>query len=132
MSADGQGTRVKRVLLVEDHRLIRGCLAVMLEDRMDLEMTVQAGSLADVRRIGGHLLSDIDVAIVDLDLPNSEGISLIESLRDATPEIPVLALTATHNVERRARALRAGADEVLSTTSSGENIVGVVRRLVDP
>ena len=123
---------MKRVLLVEDHRLIRGCLAVMLEDRMDLEMTVQAGSLADVRRIGGHLLSDIDMAIVDLDLPNSEGISLIESLREATPEIPVLALTATHNVERRARALRAGADEVLSTTSSGENIVGVVQRLVGP
>ena len=119
---------MKRVLLIEDHRLIRECLTVMLEDRIELKTTVQAGSLADARRIWGHLPGEIDMAIVDLDLPNSEGISLVENLCEAG--IPVLALTATRNLERRARALRAGADEVLSTASSGENIVAVVQRLV--
>jgi CheY-like chemotaxis protein len=128
--AYGGGTRVKRVLLVEDHRLIREGLAVMLEERTDLKKTVQAGSLAEVRRIWGHLPGEIDMAIVDLDLPNGEGISLIKNLRQAEPEVPVLALTATRDVGRRARALRAGANEVLSTASSGENIVGVVQRLV--
>jgi two-component system response regulator PhoP len=129
-SAGGQGARVKRVLLVEDHRLIRECLAVMLEDRMDLKATVQAGSLAEVRRVWRDLPGKIDVAIVDLDLPNGEGISLIENLREAEPEIPVLALTAIRNVGRRARALRAGADEVLTTASSGESTIGVVQRLI--
>jgi DNA-binding NarL/FixJ family response regulator len=121
---------VKRALLVEDHRLIREGLAVILEECTDLKMTVQAESLAEARRIWGHLPGGIDIAIVDLDLPNSEGISLIENLRETEPEIPVLALTATRKVEWRAQALRMGADEVLSTASSGENIVRVVRRLV--
>jgi DNA-binding NarL/FixJ family response regulator len=121
---------VKRALLVEDHRLIREGLAVILEECTDLKMTVQAGSLAEARRIWGHLPGGIDIAIVDLDLPNGEGISLIENLRETEPEIPVLALTAIRNVERRARALRAGADEVLTTASPGESIIAVVQRLI--
>jgi two-component system, OmpR family, response regulator PhoP len=119
---------VKRALLVEDHRLLRECLAVTLEEHMDLKNTLQAGSLAEARQFWGHLPSEVDLAIVDLDLPNGEGISLIENLRE--PEIPVLALTASRNVEWHAQALRAGADEVLSTASSSETIVGVVQRLV--
>ena len=73
---------------------------------------------------------EVDLAIVEFDLPNGEGISLIENLREVEPEIPVLALIASRDLERHARALRAGADEVLSTASSGEKIVGVVQRLV--
>src|SRR3712207_3822100 len=102
-SGDGQDTRVKRVLLIEDHRLIRECLTAMLEDRIDLKTTVQAGSLADARRIWGHLPGEIDMAIVDLDLPNSEGISLVENLCAAG--IPVLALTRSeeHTSELQSR-----------------------------
>jgi two-component system response regulator PhoP len=121
---------VKRALLVEDHRLLREGLAVMLEEYTDLKNTAQAGSRAEARQFWGHLPSEVDLAIVDLDLPNGEGISLIENLREAEPEIPVLALTASRNVERHVQALRAGADEVLSTASSLEKIVGVVQQLV--
>ena len=102
----------------------------MLEEHTDLENTVQAGSLAEARQIWGHLPSEVNLAIVDLDLPNGEGPNLIENLREVAPEIPVLALTASRDMERRARALRAGVDEVLSTASSSEEIVGVVQRLV--
>ena len=121
---------MKRALLVDDHRLFRECLAVMLEEHTDLENTVQAGSLAEARGIWGHLPSEVDLAIVAFDLPNGEGINLIENLREVDPEIPVLALIASRDLERHARALRAGAVEVLSTASSGEKIVGVVQRLV--
>jgi two-component system, NarL family, nitrate/nitrite response regulator NarL len=121
---------VKRALLVEDHRLFREGLAVMLEEYADLKNTVQAGSLAEARQFWGHLPREVDLAIVDLDLPTGEGISLIENLREAEPEILVLALTCSRNVERHAQALQAGADEVLSTASSSEKIVGVVQQLV--
>ncbi len=128
--ADGRGTPVKRALLVEDHRLFREGLAVMLEEHTDLKKTVQAGSLAEVRRIWGHLTGEVDLVIVDLDLPNGEGISLIDNLREAEPDVPVLAFTNARSLEQGARAWRAGADEVLSTASSGEKVVGVVQRLV--
>jgi len=121
---------VKQALLVEDHALFREALAAVLEEHTDLEKTVQAGSLPEARRILGHLTGEVDLVVVDLDLPNGEGIRLIDTLREIEPDVSVLALTNARNLEQRARALRTGADEVLSTASSGEKIVGVVQRLV--
>jgi DNA-binding NarL/FixJ family response regulator len=95
-----------------------------------LEKTVQAGSLPEARRIWGQTTGEVDLVVIDLDLPNGEGISLIDNLRAAEPDVPVLALANAGNLEMRAWALRAGADEVLSTASSAEKIVGVVQRLV--
>ena len=121
---------MKQALLVEDHALFREALAAVLEEHTDLEKTVQAGSLPEARWILGHLTGEVDLVVVDLDLPNGEGIRLIDTLREIEPDVSVLALTNARNLEQRARALRTGADEVLSTASSGEKIVGVVQRLV--
>ena len=121
---------MKRALLVEDHAVFREALAAVLAEHTDLKRTVQAGSLPEARRISGHLAGEVDLVVVDLDLPNGEGISLIDYLREVEPDIPVLALTNARNLEQRAYALRAGADEVLSTASSVDKIVGVVQQLV--
>ena len=121
---------MKRALLVEDHAVFREALAAILQEHTDLKKTIQARSFPEVRRISGHLSGEVDLVIVDLDLPNDEGISLIDYLREAEPDVPVLALTNARNLEQRAWALRTGATEVLSTASSMEKIVGVVQRLV--
>lgn len=121
---------MKRALLVEDHHLFREVLAVVLEEETDLKGNAQAGSLAEARRVLRRLSDEIDIVIVDLDLPHGDGISLIENIREAETDVPVLALTTGRSLERRAAALRAGASEVLSTASSGEKIVGAVKRLI--
>ena len=121
---------MKRALLVEDHAVFREALAAMLEEHTDLKKTIQARSFPEARRISGHLSGEVDLVVVDLDLPNDEGRSLIDHLREAEPDVPVLALTNARNLEQRAWALRTGVTEVLSTASSIEKIVGVVQRLV--
>ncbi len=116
---------MKRLLLVEDKALFREGLALLLEWRTGLG-SVQAGSLAEAERI----LSDTEVkpacAIVDLDLPDGDGIELLEQLSG----LPVLALMGDRSLKRRARALEAGADEVLLVSESVERIAGAVGRLV--
>jgi len=124
------GTRVMRALLVEDHLLFREVLAIVLEEETDLKGNAQAGSLAEARRVLGCLSGEIDIVIVDLDLLDGDGISLIENIRETETDVPVLALVTGRSLERRALALRAGASEVLSTASSGEKIVGAVKQLV--
>jgi two-component system OmpR family response regulator len=124
------GARMKRALLVEDHILFREVLTVVLEEETDLKGTVQAGSLAEARQVLGDLSGEIDLVIIDLDLPDGDGISLIENIREAETSISVLTLTTGRSMERRALALRVGASEVLSTSSSSEKIVGTVNRLV--
>ena len=121
---------MKRALLVEDHHLFREVLAVVLEQEPDLKGTVQVESLAEARRVLVDLSGEIDLLIVDLDLPAGDAIGLIENIREAGTDLPVLALTTSRSLERRALVLRAGASEVLSTASASDKIVSTVNRLV--
>jgi DNA-binding NarL/FixJ family response regulator len=121
---------VSQALVVEDLRLFREALAFMLEEQTDLKKTIQTGSLAEARRVWEHLCDDIDLAIVDLDLTNCDGISLIENLREASPGVPVLALTSAQSLEQRARALRVGANEVITMDSSSDQIFDAAKRLL--
>jgi DNA-binding NarL/FixJ family response regulator len=121
---------MKRVLIVDDHDLFRQVLAVVLKQHTALRGSVQVESLAEARRILGGLNGDIDLAIVDLDIPDGEGTELIKELRAAQPDLPVLAFTVGRSVEVRARALQAGANQVLSTATPGETIIRTAELLV--
>jgi DNA-binding NarL/FixJ family response regulator len=120
---------MKRLLLVDDHDLFRQVLAVILEQHTDLKENLQAGSLAEAHQILDEREEEVDLAVVDLDLPEGDVTQLIEDLREL--EVPVLALTSSMSLERRTSALRAGAGEVLTTAACGEKIVGTARRLID-
>jgi DNA-binding NarL/FixJ family response regulator len=121
---------MKRVLIVDDHDLFRQVLAVVLKQYTDLRDSVQVESLAEARRVWGGLNGDIDLAIVDLDIPDGDGTEMIKELRAAQPDLPVLAFTVVRSVEVRARALQAGANQVLSTATPGEKIIRAAELLV--
>jgi DNA-binding NarL/FixJ family response regulator len=125
---DKGNQRAKQVLIVHDYDLFRQALALLLEWNAGFK-NVQAGSLIEARRIF-DLDSEIDLAIVSLDLPDGDGVDLITQLRRADPRIPVLALTRRLGSGVRVRALKAGADKVLTTTASGEEISDAIMQLV--
>jgi DNA-binding NarL/FixJ family response regulator len=120
---------VKRVLLIEDHALFRESLALLLEWRLGLE-SIEAGSLAEGRRVLSAVKDMADLAIIDLDLPDGDGSELIEHLHETEPDVPILAFTANRSLVRRARALEAGADEVVAKMEPVEQIIGAAEQLV--
>jgi DNA-binding NarL/FixJ family response regulator len=120
---------VKRVLLIEDHALFRESLALLLEWRLQVE-SVQAGSLAEGRRVLGAVNGAADFAIINLDLPDGDGSELIEQLHETRPDVPILAFTADQSMAKRARAMEAGADEVLAKMTPVEQIIRASQRLV--
>jgi DNA-binding NarL/FixJ family response regulator len=120
---------VKRVLLIEDHALFRESLALLLEWRLGLE-SIEAGTLAEGRRVLSAAKGMTDFAIIDLDLPDGDGSELIERLHQTEPDVPILAFTADLSLVRRARALEAGADEVLAKMTPVEQIIGAAEQLV--
>ena len=122
---------MKRVLIVEEHDLFRQVLAVVLGQHTEFTQSVQVESLAEARRVWSCLNSDIDLAIVDLNLPDGDGTELIKELRAAQPNLPVLAFTVDRSDELRARALQAGANQVLSRATPGEKTIPTVEMLVD-
>jgi two-component system response regulator DesR len=121
---------MKRVLLVDKYNLFRQVLALVLKWNTDLKQSVEAESGAQARRVLDNSSHKPDLAIVDLDLANGDGFKLIEELRMAAPDVAVLAITLRPDAERRERALRAGAAEVLTMAAPPQQIVEVAKRLV--
>jgi len=119
---------MKRLLLVHDNPLFREALALLLEWNMGLD-SVQAGSVAEARRILGGPRDEVGLAVVDIDLPGRDGIELIEELCKAETEVPVLALTTGRSLQRYASALQAGAEEVITLGTPIEWLVEAIRRL---
>jgi DNA-binding NarL/FixJ family response regulator len=120
---------MERVLFIEGHALFRQGLALLLKWRLDLE-SVEAGSLAEGRRVLSDLQCMTDLAIIDLDLPDGDGSELIEQLRNTKPDVPVLAFTDSQNLKQSVRAQEAGANMVLAKKMPVEQIVSTVRQIV--
>ncbi len=117
----------KRVLLVDAHDLFREILGVVLERHAGFDKSVHAGSFAEARRALDDQTGGVDLVVVDLDLPGD--LDLLEELREAAPGVPVLGITANGDHGLRARALEAGASEVLVLSAFGEEVVAAARRL---
>ena len=120
-----------KVMLVEDHLSFRQALAYLLSDDPGLEVAAQAGSVAEAREVldGGDLDGGLDVALLDLALPDGDGRDLIGDLRRSSPGIRIMVLSATVWSEQVEEILRAGADEVRDKMMSYWSIAEEVRRL---
>ena len=114
-----------RILLVDDHASFRQPLAFMMEQEPDFTVVAQAGTLAEARRS----LEGVDVAVVDLDLPDGNGVDLVRELRRANPHGMVLILSGSTDRLQFARAVEAGASGVLNKSSGISEIIAAVRRL---
>jgi DNA-binding NarL/FixJ family response regulator len=121
-------SRTERVLVIEDHDLFRQTLTLVLGQHADFAERIQAGSVAEARKVLGRLDGRPQLVVVDLDLDGAVVYELLEELREA--EVAVLALTTSQDTRTRDRALRSGADEVHTTTAPMEDIITAARRLV--
>jgi DNA-binding NarL/FixJ family response regulator len=117
---------MNRVLLVEDHTSFREMLCFVFERDPEFEVVAHTGSLAEAY----SMLEGVDLAIVDLDLPDGNGIKLIGELHAVNPRGMVLVLTANPEREMYARVVQAGAAGVLHKSVNVKDIISGARRLV--
>jgi DNA-binding NarL/FixJ family response regulator len=113
------------LLLVEDHTAFRQALAFMFEQETDVTVVAQAASLAEARL---HL-EGIDVALLDLDLPDGNGLDLIQPFRAANPRGAVLILTASTDSLSFARAVESGASGIVHKSHGIRDIIDATRRV---
>jgi two-component system nitrate/nitrite response regulator NarL len=118
---------MQRILLVEDHASFRQTLAFIFDQEPEFEVVAQAGSLAEARRAALGLRADLGV--IDLSLPDGEGVELIRELREANREFAALILTASLDKAEHARAVEAGAAGVLHKSADVDEILDATRRL---
>jgi DNA-binding NarL/FixJ family response regulator len=119
------GTQPIRVMHVEDPADFRDLMQILLDGQSDIEVVAQAGSLVEAR---AHVTRfEFDVAVLDLGLPDGDGLDLISDLRQVNPEVGVLILSANLDAGSLERA--AEADEIMDKLAPVEEVIGTVRRL---
>jgi DNA-binding NarL/FixJ family response regulator len=123
-------TRRTRVMIVEDHADFRELMQVLLGRQPDIDLLAQAGSLAEARDQAARF--ELDVAVLDLGLPDGSGADLIADLRRDGKEVRVLVLSASLDPAGMEKARSAGADEILDKLTPVDEVLATVRRLGNP
>jgi len=118
---------VIRVLIADDHKIVRDGLRRILAATSDIEVVAEAASgdetLALVKA------NDYDVAMLDLSMPGLAGIALVKRLKAEKPKLRVLVLSMHGEHQYAARALKAGASGYLTKDSASEQLVGALRKI---
>lgn len=117
-----------RVLLVDDHAMVREAIAVVINATRDLSVVAQASSLASAREaLRQHM---IHVAVVDVSLPDGNGLSLVRSMRSVSASVGLVVLTM-HDDDRTIRAAKeAGASALVLKVASVSEVVHAIRGAV--
>jgi DNA-binding NarL/FixJ family response regulator len=127
-SKNKPGKQTTRILIVDDHPLVRLSLREFIRRENDLEVCGEAEdreeALASVAATKPHL------AIVDLTLKNSNGMELIKDLREQYPEVKILVLSMHDEILHAERAVRAGARGYITKQEATTNIMVAIRRVL--
>ena len=112
-----------RIMVVDNRTDFRQTFAAVLDGQPDLEVVAQAGSLAEART----MLEGIDVALLDRDLPDGDGLELLGSLRQANPEARAFVMSVTAEMIHPEDAIEAGADGVIDKLGPFERAFAAIR-----
>ena len=117
-----------RLLLVDDHEIVRRGLRELLEVEDDLRVVAEAGSLDEALTID---VGELDVAVLDVRLPDGSGVDLCRLLREKRPELACLMLTSFADNEALNASVLAGARGYVLKNVRGDDLVGAIRRVAD-
>lgn len=120
-------TNAIAVLLVDDHPMVLTGIRRMLEAVDDVQVVGEATSASEAM----HELAvrHIDVALIDISLPDENGLDLIRRFKQAAPHVAVLVLSGYGEDMYAMRALRAGADGYLTKGAALNELVAAVRKI---
>jgi DNA-binding NarL/FixJ family response regulator len=116
-----------RVLLADDHQLVREGLKQLLAAASDISVAAEAaGGDAVLELVRGQ---DFDVALLDMSMPGLSGIDLVKRVKAEKPKLRVLVLSMHGEHQYAARALRAGASGYLTKDTASGQLVSAIRKV---
>src|SRR5580704_11778027 len=128
-SLNHTGLRKSRILVVDDHPIVRQGLALLINQESDLVVCGEAEEAMGAM----HVLASAkpDILILDISLNGPDGIDLLKNIRNIHPTLPVLILSMHDESIYAERALRAGANGYIMKQEATERVLVAVRRILN-
>lgn len=118
-----------RVLIVDDHAIVRRGLKIILEEISDRIVTMDEA--ADCQEALARIRSSVyDLVLLDISLPGCSGLDLLKQLKADRPNLPVMMLTMYPEEQYAVRALRLGASGYLTKESAPDELVTAIRQVL--
>lgn len=116
-----------RVLVADDHAIIRDCIKAILEDTEDLEVTGEASYGFELMQAIRE--QEFDLLLLDISMPGRNGIDLIRLVKAERPHMPILMFTMHKEEWYALRAMQAGASGYLTKESGRVTVIDAMRRV---
>jgi DNA-binding NarL/FixJ family response regulator len=117
-----------RILIADDHRLIRQGIRAMLDHEADMEVVAEAADGPTAVEMAGRLAPD--VVVMDVNMPDMDGVEATRRIRGANPEARIVALSAYSDSRSASEMLRAGAAGYVLKTAPVEELTAALRAIV--
>ncbi len=118
-----------KVLLADDHSIVRAGLRRIVEESGDMEVVAEADDGREAIQLVQS--TEPDVAVIDISMPGLDGLEVISQLQTLQPKLPVLVLTMHEEGQYVVRAIQAGAMGYLTKQSAPEQLVTAIRKIHD-
>lgn len=114
-----------RILLADDHELVRGGLKLVLESAPDLSVVAEAGDGATALELA--IREDLDLAVLDVSMPRLTGLQVAAEIREHRPELRTLMLSVHDSEQYFFEALKAGASGYVLKSSANQDLIDACR-----
>lgn len=119
-----------RILIIEDHVLVREGLALVTKKLADSVSVLEAGSAETGLRMMGSS-PDLDLVLLDLALPGIDGLTCLQRIRRQHPAVPVVVISAHDDVQTIERAIQEGALGFIPKAYGTEMLLAALRQVLD-
>jgi len=116
-----------RILIADDHPIVRRGLKQILAEEPDFSVVGEAQDGAGVRAL--LLEQPCDVLVLDINMPGSSGLEMLQEITESQPNLPVLIMSIHPEEQFGVRALRAGAAGYLTKETAPEELVNAIRKV---
>jgi DNA-binding NarL/FixJ family response regulator len=118
----------KRVLIVDDHPMMRQGLAQLIDNELDLKVVAEADTAGQGLDI--VVKQKLDLAVLDISLPDKNGLELIKDVRSVNPELAILIVSMHDEALYAERVLRAGARGYIMKQEGGKKLLQAIRQVL--
>jgi len=118
---------VIRVLLADDHQIVRAGLCRIVEESAEMQVVAEASDGEEALRLANE--TKPDVAVIDISMPGLDGLEVVSRLRSVTPRLPILVLTMHEEEQYVVRALQVGASGYITKRSAPEELVKAIMKV---